>query len=82
MSLTNIVAYRPEHAELSGAPLVLSSHYDSCRFGPGAGDAGGCVAAILEASQCLMNRKLDWKRPLWILLTDAEEDGLVGPGFS
>jgi hypothetical protein len=77
-NIANIVAHRPEHNGLNATPVVLSTHYDSCRFGPGAGDAGGCVVAVLEASQCLINRKINWQRPIWLLITDGEEDGLLG----
>ncbi|MBL8819557.1 MAG: M28 family peptidase [Planctomyces sp.] len=76
--IANIVAHRPEHDGLNATPVVLSTHYDSCQFGPGAGDAGGCVVAVLEASQCLINQNLSFQRPLWLLITDGEEDGLFG----
>ena len=76
--LHNIIAHRPEQAGLSVQPLVLSSHYDSCRFGPGAGDAGGCVAAVIEAGRLLTLHADRLKRPVWLLFTDGEEGGLLG----
>lgn len=76
--LHNVIAHRPEQAQLSLQPLVLASHYDSCRFGPGAGDAGSCVAAITEAARLLTIQSDRLKRPVWLLFTDGEENGLLG----
>ncbi len=64
-------------------PLVLATHYDSCRTGPGAADAGGCVAALIEASRALAAGvdSLDAPnlvRPVYLLFTDGEELGLLG----
>ena len=76
--LHNVIARRPEQAGLSLQPLVLATHYDSCRFGPGAGDAGGCVAAVVEAGRLLTLHSAQLKRPVWLLFTDGEETGLLG----
>ncbi len=57
-------------------PVVLATHYDSAYNAPGAGDAGQCVAAILETARALQAQPL--KHEVWILLTDAEEFGLWG----
>ncbi|MFN0076824.1 MAG: M28 family peptidase [Prosthecobacter sp.] len=57
-------------------PVMLVTHYDSCPHGPGAGDAGQCVAAILEVLRVLKNKPLEYE--LWCVFTDAEELGLVG----
>lgn len=78
LRLHNIVARRPEQTGLSVQPLVLATHYDSCRFGPGAGDAGGCVAAVVEAGRLLTLQSARLKRPVWLLFTDGEEAGLLG----
>lgn len=74
----NIVAYRPELKDRSAAPLVLASHYDSCQWGPGAGDAGACVVAILEAGRLITSQPSELVRPVWLVITDAEEEGLFG----
>lgn len=74
----NIVAYRPELKELKATPLVLASHYDSCPWGPGAGDAGACVVAILEAARLIIREPKDLARPVWLVITDGEEEGLFG----
>ena len=63
-------------------PLVLATHYDSCRTGPGAGDAGGCVAAVIEAARALLSTDTSFgpgfQRPIYLLFTDGEELGLLG----
>jgi hypothetical protein len=74
----NILAFRDELSDRKARPLLIVSHYDSCVFGPGAGDAGGCVAAAIEASRCLTVRADEIKRPVHLLLTDGEENGLDG----
>jgi len=74
----NIVAFRKELQELNTTPLVLASHFDSCATGPGAADAGGCVAAIMEAARLLTQNPAALKRPVWLLFTDGEEQGLLG----
>jgi hypothetical protein len=57
--------------------LLLSAHYDSVPFGPGAGDDASGVAAILESLRA-------WKagpppeRDVIILINDGEEVGLYG----
>lgn len=56
--------------------VMVAAHYDSVPSGPGAADDGIGVAVALEIACQLKDRKLE--RPLLILLTDAEEAGLVG----
>ncbi len=78
----NVLAKHQATEKLEVRPLVLASHYDSCRTGPGAGDAGGCVAALLEAATTLAEGAAKsgprLKRPLYLLFTDGEELGLLG----
>ena len=74
----NIVAFRKELQTLNSTPLVLASHYDSCAGGPGAADAGGCVAALIEAASLITGDSGALKRPVWLLFTDGEEPGLLG----
>ena len=74
----NIIARRPEQATMTTKPIVLASHFDSCPVGPGVGDAGICVAAVIEAGRLLTLDTRDLKHPVWLLLTDAEESGLQG----
>lgn len=56
--------------------VMIAAHYDSVPAGPGAADDGLGVAVALEVAYHLKNRKL--ARPVLVLLTDAEEAGLVG----
>jgi hypothetical protein len=77
-SWSNVIARRPEQVQLTSRPLVLATHYDSCLNGPGAGDAGACVAAVAETGRLLSLQNDQWKRPIWLLFTDGEEAGLLG----
>ena len=45
--------------------------------GPGAADAGSCVAALLETARALQHGE-PLRRPVYLLLTDGEEAGLKG----
>ena len=78
----NVLAQHRAAEKLEARPLVLASHYDSCRTGPGAGDAGGCVAAVIEAATTLLEETSKsgsrLQRPLYLLFTDGEELGLLG----
>ncbi len=74
LSLVNILARRPG---LPGVrPVLFVSHYDSTRFGPGAGDALSAVGGMLEAIRSLQSETLKYE--VWFLLTDGEELGLRG----
>jgi hypothetical protein len=63
----------------SGAPdaIALVAHYDSVAAGPGAGDDGAGVAALLETLRALRAGP-PLHNDVLILLTDGEEDGLLG----
>lgn len=56
--------------------VMLTAHYDSVPAGPGVADDGMGVAVALEVATLLKRQKL--QRPVLVLLTDAEEAGLVG----
>ena len=75
-NLCNILARLPQTPD-TGRPLVLATHYDSVRFGPGAADAGSCVAALLETARALQHGA-PLRRPVYLLITDGEEAGLKG----
>ena len=75
-SLCNVLARLPNSSS-SGQPLVLATHYDSVEAGPGAGDAGSCVAALLETARALQHGE-PLRRPVYLLITDGEEKGLLG----
>lgn len=57
--------------------LGLVAHYDSVPEGPGAADDGLGTAVVSEAARVLAGRA-DRRWSLMVLLTDAEEDGLLG----
>ncbi len=72
--VANIVAVRAgQQAEAIG----LVAHYDSVPFGPGAGDDAFGTAVVLEAARVLAARTSP-RYTLMVLLTDAEELGLMG----
>ncbi len=75
-SVENIAARLPG---ISGRPdaILLAAHYDSVPAGPGAGDDGAGVAALLETLRALRASPL-LLHDVIFLFTDAEEDGLLG----
>ncbi len=75
----NVVA-RFESEPLDKPGVVLSAHYDSVPAGPGAGDDGAAVAAIVEMVRAL---KTDPERvnPIKVFISDGEEMGLLGAYF-
>lgn len=63
----------------SGKSLVLMSHYDSAgHSSPGASDAASGVATILEGVRALREKGDSNSNDIIILITDAEEIGLLG----
>ncbi len=75
-TLYNLLARLPETTS-EGKPLVLATHYDSVPAGPGASDAGSCVAALIETARA-MKEGGPWRRPVYFLFTDGEEAGMLG----
>jgi hypothetical protein len=74
-SVENIVA-RIKGSDSTKA-VMLVSHYDSVASGPGAGDDGAGVAAILETARALRNGPA-LRNDVIILITDGEEIELLG----
>lgn len=75
-TLTNILAHRP--GRKTPRPLLFTSHYDSCPFGPGAGDDLSAVGSILEVARASQETRAKEATELWLLFTDGEEKGLWG----
>lgn len=62
----------------AGPALALVAHYDSVPAGPGAGDDGAGVAAILETARALHSDPAPLRTDVLFLFTDGEEPGLLG----
>lgn len=74
-TVANVVCRKP--GTHPGRAILLTAHYDAVPHGPGAGDDGAAVAALLETLRALdAGPPLD--RDVIVLFTDAEEAGLLG----
>lgn len=73
--VTNVLARR-EGLE-PGQAILLMAHYDSAWAGPGAGDDGAGVAALLEIARALREHPRA-RHTVLFAFTDGEEAGLVG----
>ena len=71
----NVVARLPGRGP--GPALLVSAHHDSVPSGPGAGDDGAGVSAVLEIARALTTGPRS-KNPVFFLLVDGEEAGLLG----
>src|SRR5262249_55859943 len=72
----NILARMPG-TQSGGASVVLVAHYDSVEAGPGAGDDGAGIAAILETIRALRAGS-SLMHDIIVLFTDGEESDLLG----
>ena len=70
----NVIARRPN--EVPGDVVLLVAHYDSVGCGPSASDDGNGVAALLEIARAVRDERT--RNPIVFLVTDAEEQGLIG----
>ena len=61
-----------------GEALLLLAHYDSVPAGPGAADDESGVATVLETARALRARGGARHHPVFAVLTDGEEYGLLG----
>ena len=75
-TIRNVVARIPGSA-LGGRAVLVTAHYDSREIARGAGDDGSGVVTILEGLRALGERA-QLRNDLIVLLTDAEEPGLLG----
>ena len=71
----NVLARLPGRVE--GPAVLVSAHHDSVAAGPGAGDDGAGVAAVLELARALARGPTP-RDPVVFLLVDGEETGLLG----
>jgi len=74
-TVRNLVAHLPG-TDPTGT-LLLTAHYDSRELAPGAGDDGMGVVTILETLRAIL-RGDPLRNDLLVVLTDAEELGLLG----
>lgn len=75
-TVENIVA-RVQGTSGATDAVALVAHYDSVCAGPGAGDDGAGVAALLETLRALRAGP-PLRNDVIFLFTDGEEDGLLG----
>jgi Peptidase family M28 len=73
-AVANVIATRPGTA--STGTVLLTAHYDTVAGAPGAGDDGIGVGVLLESARALSTAAP--RNTVMILLTDAEEVGLLG----
>jgi hypothetical protein len=71
----NIVARLPGRED--GKAVLLAVHSDSVPAGPGAGDDGSGVAALIEIARVLSTSP-PLRHPVILLIDDGEEEGLLG----
>ena len=74
-AVANVIATKPGTA--STGTVLLTAHYDTVAGSPGAGDDGIGVGVLLEAARALSTVGTS-RNTVMILLTDAEEVGLLG----
>lgn len=74
--LVNLVV--PIVGSASTGTVLLMAHYDSVSRGPGAGDDGIGVVSWLEALRALRASGWQPRNDVLLLLTDGEENGLLG----
>ncbi|MBL1075353.1 M20/M25/M40 family metallo-hydrolase [Nocardia sp. 2] len=72
----NIIGRIPGSAPTGTVYLV--AHYDSVASAPGANDDGAGVATVVEAARALRASETGLRNNLVVLITDAEEQGLIG----
>ena len=75
-TIRNVVARIPG-SDPGGRAVLVTAHYDSREIARGAGDDGSGVVTILEGLRALGERG-QLGNDLIVLLTDAEEVGLLG----
>ena len=75
VTVRNVVARKRGTASTGG--VALASHYDTEQLTPGAGDDGAAIAATLEALRAI-GQGPSLRNDLYVIVTDAEELGLVG----
>lgn len=73
--LTNVVVRLPG---ASASAVLISAHYDSVAYSPGASDNGAAVVTVLELLRELVSTADPLPYTLVVVFDDAEESGLLG----
>jgi hypothetical protein len=69
-----VVRLAPKDPEVVSPAVLISAHYDSVVYSPGASDNGGMVGVALEVLRALTHRE-QFDFPIIFLFDDAEEAG-------
>ena len=78
IQVENILA-KIDGSDKGAESLVVMSHYDSTAYASlGAADAGSGVAVVLEGIRAYLQQNITPKNDIIILISDAEEIGLLG----
>jgi len=75
-NVNNIIA-KMEGTDDSEDAILLISHYDTVKTSPGAADATSGVVTILESLRAIKHNGM-LKNDVIVLLSDGEEDGMLG----
>lgn len=75
-NVNNIVA-KMEGVDDSDDAILLISHYDTVQTSPGAADATSGIVTILETLRAIKHNGM-LKNDVIVLLSDGEEDGMLG----
>lgn len=75
-TLNNIIVQLNSNNNQNAQNIMFVSHYDSASESYGAGDAGMCVAGLLETIRCLKDKKCN--NNIFVMFTDGEEQYLWG----
>ncbi|KAL0486661.1 hypothetical protein AKO1_012082, partial [Acrasis kona] len=79
--LTNLLVFiQPTNPPTKDETILLSAHFDSALYSPGASDDGTGVAVLLEVLRnfCSTDGLPENSRSVLILINDGEEAGLLG----
>ena len=74
-NIENVIAVLP--GTIGEDAVMVTAHYDGSWAGPGAADDGAGVASIIEIAR-MAAQAGEFRNDLVFLLTDAEEQGLIG----
>ncbi|MES2218717.1 MAG: M20/M25/M40 family metallo-hydrolase [Pseudomonadota bacterium] len=63
--------------------IVIGAHMDTLNGQmPGADDDGSGTVTVLELAKILINSNMQFKKPIYLIWYSAEEEGLIGSGYT